>query len=262
MYHPSPGEIVVFIIICLFLVIFLLFIIGMVFFRYQKRQVLHKNNIKELEMKYENDVLQSRIEIQEQTFENISREIHDNIGQKLTLAKLQLNRIVSQEEGVAERINDSVGIIGKVILDLSDISRSLSSDMIQNYGLIRAIEFEVSQLNKLGWCNFSLKVQGETIFFDNKKELSIFRIFQESLNNIIKHAQASKVVILLNYSEASFSFNISDNGKGFNKDNVRLGGRGLGNIRKRIESMGGEYAINSLPEEGTSISFKIPIYDS
>jgi len=262
MYNPSPGEIVVFIIICLFLVIFLLFIIGMVFFRYQKRQVLHKTNIKELEMKYENDVLQSRIEIQEQTFDNISREIHDNIGQKLTLAKLQLNRFVSENEEMKGSISDSILIIGEVIIDLSDISRSLSSDMIQNYGLLKAIEFEVSQLNKLGWCNFFLKVIGEIVFLDEKKELAIFRILQESLNNIIKHAQASEIEIMVNYSEKYFILSISDNGKGFNINNVRLGAKGLGNIRKRTETLEGNFTINSLLGQGTSIEIKIPIYGS
>jgi len=128
--------------------------------------------MEELKASHENAMLQSQLEIQEQTFQNISQEIHDNIGQKLTLAKLHLNTLDMEDAANALlQIQDSVKMIGETINDLSDISRSLSSEIILNNGFIKALEFEVNQLNKTRLYNIKLSVTGDSIFMEAQKEL-------------------------------------------------------------------------------------------
>ena len=212
-----------------------------------------------MKINYENSLLQSQIEMQEQTFQNISREIHDNIGQKLTLVKLLLNTLnLSVKNKTETDVNDSINILSEVINDLSDISRSMSSAIILSNGLIKAVEMAIGHLQKLEMYEISLSVAGDTIFLDSDKELIIFRIIQEALNNILKHARASEITIYLHYTNLSLILEISDNGIGFNKNTNTYLGAGLQNMEKRTALLNGTFSIQSIRRKGTCIKIEIP----
>jgi signal transduction histidine kinase len=234
--------------------------ISVILYRYQQKQNLYYRDIESLKAKHENILLQSQLEIQEQTFQNISREIHDNIGQKLTLAKLHLNTLDHQDLGKTKiRVNDVVEMISEAIKDLSDISRSMSSEVISNNGLLKALEFEIGQLQKPGIYRIKLTVTGEPVFFNSHSELVLFRIVQEAINNIIKHAEASSIEIHLLYEDDFLTLFITDNGKGFSSNENREQGTGLINMQKRANMLKGECAINSQSGLGTTVNIKIPI---
>ena len=258
----DTESIIIFIIVCTLLILLLISFITVIIYRYQQKQNIYYKDLEELKIVHENEMLQSKLEIQEQTFENISREIHDNIGQKLTLAKLHLNTLnFSDLDIITNQIYNSVTIIGEAINDLSDISRSMSSEIILNNGFIKALEFEVNQLNKPGLYNIKLAVIGEAVFLDANKELVLFRITQEALNNIVKHAEATEINLVLHFQKEILFLEIMDNGKGFaNKDHT--GGNGLGNMTKRAKLLKGSCIINSKPGTGTSINIEIPLYEN
>lgn len=261
MRNPSTQGMILFIIICVFLLLLLVSFISIIIYKYQQKQNAHYKKIEELKLSHENILLQSQLEIQEQTFEHISQEIHDNIGQKLTLAKLHLNTLdFSARDGLEQQVNNSVRIIGEAISDLSDISRSMSPEIILNNGFVKALEYEVNQLNKPGIYNIRLSVTGEPVFMEAQKELLLFRIVQESLNNIVKHANASNINIILHFTDHALKLEVTDNGKGFNPEQHQQG-NGLGNIAKRASLLNGHYGVRSCPGEGTSITIKIPLYE-
>ncbi len=262
MYTPTAQGIVIFICgVTLLLLLFISFIVTIVY-KYQQKQNAYYKNLEELKIAHETELLQSQLEIQEQTFQNISREIHDNIGQKLTLAKLHLNTLNFSDRKNSEiKANDSVKLIGEAISDLSDISRSMSSEIILSNGLIKGLEFETNQLQKSGLYNIDLSVTGEIIFLDANKELVLFRIAQEALNNIIKHASATNINIDLHYDVEKFDLAITDNGKGFQHDKNEEGGTGLINMRKRANTLNGKCKIISSPGTGTRIKIEIPLND-
>ena len=204
-------------------------------------------------------MLQSQLEIQEQTFQNISREIHDNIGQKLSLVKLYFNTLnYSNSDKTALQVADSVNIISQAINDLSDLSRSLSSENILNNGLIHALKFEVAQLKNLGKYEVNFSTSDNSVFLNGQSELVIFRIVQEALNNIIKHAAADIINIELQYNSQLLTINIIDNGKGF-KSNSISNGIGLLNMKKRAKILNGNLVINSIPGVHTQIKIEIPV---
>ncbi len=261
MHSSSTEAIIIFIIVCSLLILLLITFVTIIIYRYQQKQNAYYKNIEELKVIHENAMLKSQLEIQEQTFQNISREIHDNIGQKLTLVKLQLNTMQIPNNEKILQINDSVKMIGEVINDLSDISRSMSSEIILNSGFIKALEFEVSQLNKPGLYNIKLVVTGETVFLDAHKELLLFRITQEALNNIVKHANASDICIQLHYNQTILSLDISDNGKGFHNEGNNKIGAGFANMTKRANMLNGKCNIQSEPGTGTTIKIEIPLYE-
>ncbi|MBL0057307.1 MAG: hypothetical protein IPP31_14280 [Chitinophagaceae bacterium] len=233
--------------------------ISFIIYRYQKYQNKYYAELNDLKSIHKNEILQTQIEIQEQTFQNISREIHDNIGQKLTLAKLHLNTTnLHETELTRQKLDDAVTLIGEAITDLSDISRSMGSELILSNGLIKALEFETEQLKKSGLYKIELWVTGDCIFLDAQKELIIFRIVQEALTNIIKHANANFISINMHFSETELSMEISDNGTGFLMPEIPLTGNGLNNMRKRALALHGLLQIMSQPGQGTTILLKAP----
>lgn len=259
----APTEfIVVFIIISVILMLVLVVFITVIIYRYQQKQNTYFKDIETLKTSHENALLQSQLEIQEQTLQNISREIHDNIGQKLTLAKLHLNTLAYEDKDkTATQVNDSINIIGEAINDLSDLSHSMSSEIILNNGLIKALEYEEIQFKRSGLYEIDFTTTGNPVYLDSNMELVLFRVVQEVLNNIVKHASASVIHIHLYYNDAYLSIEITDNGKGFNlPDNSK--GTGLQNIKKRITLLNGSLHISSKENIGTDIKIKIPLYEN
>jgi signal transduction histidine kinase len=232
-----------------------------IIYRYQLKQNIYFRNLEKIKVVHENELLQSQLEIQEQTFQNISREIHDNIGQKLTLVKLQLNTAGHLGKETAIFIMNPVNIISEIINELTDISHSLSSENILNNGLIKALEFEALQLEKSGLFTISIFITGDTVFLNFNKELVLFRIVQEAINNIIKHAEAKIIGIHLHYGKQLLTMQIADNGKGFILPGNNTG-TGLKNIRKRASLLNGRLNLKSAPGEGTKLNIQIPLYDN
>lgn len=219
--------------------------------------------MEEMKIEHENEILKSQVEIQEQTFENISREIHDNIGQKLTLAKLHLNTMNLCNNDIASAsLNNSVKMISEAINDLSDLSRSMSSEIILQNGLIKALEFDVAQMNKSCLFKIDLLVNGDPVFLDSQKELVLFRIVQEALNNIMKHAAAQKIEITMNYLKNHVEMLIKDDGRGFVNDSSMLKGTGIANMNRRAGMLNGHCNVTSIPGDGTQIKIEIPIHEN
>ena len=221
-----------------------------------------------LQLDHEKNILSTQLEIQEQTFHNISQEIHDNISLSLTLAKLHLNtfnmKIMPTENDL---IGSSIDLISKALADLNDISKSLDSELIESHGLIPAIEFEAELMRKIGQHNIDFLVSGEPSYMESGKELIIFRMIQETCNNILKHAAARNIYIKLSYQEDKLEINICDDGKGFDPEEVSRkksvrSNAGLKNIQNRASILNGKTLINSQPGKGTSITFEIPLNNS
>jgi len=262
MFNTSTQSILIFVLTSTLLILVLVGFITVIIYRYRQKQNTYYKDLEELKITHENALLQSQLEIQEQTFQNISREIHDNIGQKLTLAKLYLNTLNFKDADTSlQKTNDSIELIGEAINDLSDVSRSMSSEVVLNNGLIRALEFETKHLQKSGLYNINLNVTGETIFLEANKELVLFRIIQEALNNIVKHASATIIDIQLHYELEKLTLVITDNGKGFAQKQTKDSGTGLTNMRKRANTLNGKWKIISSPGIGTRIKVDVPFHD-
>ena len=259
MHNSTDQNVLILVIVSSLLILLLIFFIAVIIYRYQQKQNAYFKSIEEMNVTHDNALLLSQVEMQEQTFQNISREIHDNIGQKLTLAKLQLNTLhYDAIDKTKHEVNNVVRTIGDVINDLSDISRSMSSEIILENGLIKALEFELAQIEKSGQYKINFKVTGNTIFLDSSKELVLFRITQEVLHNIIKHAQATQINAELHYNTVLLKLAISDNGKGFDTNKLQNKGTGIKNMQKRIQLLNGTCIVNSTPNTGTRVKIEIP----
>lgn len=243
------------VIILFFVIFFYLFIVQL-----HRRRVLHQKEMFELKAEYEQAIFQSQLEIQEQTFRNISQEIHDNIGQVLSLAKLNLNTIESKAE--AEKIALSEQLLGKAINDLRDLSKSLNPEKITDIGLVNAIKHELFVVQKAANITTELLADQTSVHIENDKSIIIFRMIQEILNNILKHAKAKTVVVSITQNIDKTIIEIKDDGIGFDPDNLKSTETGLGlkSIQQRCALIHATCNIKS--EKGIGTTVKLVINNS
>lgn len=221
----------------------------------------------EMKNAFQQTLLQTQLEIQEQTLKNISQEIHDNVGQVLTLAKLNLATTSVAEEAANEKIKTSQQLIGKAIQDLRDLSRSLNTDYVEEMGLVRSIEYELELLHKTGSIDTELNINGRIVKFDKQKELILFRIVQEAIHNIIKHADAKKITAVIHFTNDAMQIVIKDNGKGFDLSPLNDAGNqsfglGLRNMNSRATLIGALFSVNSSIGNGTEVVLQLPINET
>lgn len=253
------SEILIFYIITCFLLFTLItIIIAMVFF-YQKKYIIYQTSLEKIKDDHEKTLLTTQLEIQESTLKSISREIHDNIGLSLTLAKLHLNSMDKiQDIDCGNFHNSAVALISEAIQNLSSLSRTLNTDFVMVNGLIKSLEKEMNYLGRLKDSRVTLEVVGNPLFLDSEKELLTFRIFQEGMNNAIKYSRATMITTTLKYDKKSLTLNITDNGKGFNYNPKLASNSGLNNIVQRTAYLNGRCSITSELNKGTSINIEIP----
>lgn len=258
------STLVTSIIITVIFILLLVILIVFIAFLYQRRHKIHKDNIDSLKNDYEKTLLASELEIKEQTFQNISREIHDNIGLSLTLAKLNLNTINwNDDKHIHTQVTHSIDSLSKAIIDLSQLSKTLHTDYIREQGLLNALQGELKKIEKTGVIRCHLKVTDTTTYMDDQKELVIFRIIQEALHNSIKHAQATSIFILMQYEKEQLIIKVADNGIGFTvKADIEGTNKGTGllNITKRATMINGNCKVISRPGNGTLVELIVPYY--
>ena len=262
--QTQHREIILLVIVTTIALFFLLSFIAAVLFLYQKKNILYYKELEDVKNNYDKNLLQTQLEIQEQTFQNISREIHDNIGLSLTLAKLQLNTInYIERKKMTENVDSSIDLISKAIQDLSDISKSLNSELIKNDGFYNTLKNETEKICRSGKYTIEFTEDGNIVFLSAHKELILYRIAQEALNNILKHACADFIWIKLKYEISHISLLIKDNGKGFNQYEIEKYrsskiNNGLINMRTRALMLGGSFTIESSLGKGTSVFVTAP----
>lgn len=258
--QKTINDIVIFLFVASALILVLVVFIVTILYLYRKKQTAYYQNLESLKLDYEKNLLKSHVEVQEQTIQHISREIHDNISLSLTLAKLHLNTLnMNDKLNATSLISSSVNLISKSINDLSDISKSMNADIISQQGLIDALKNEILRIQKTDLFVINISIGGNPVFMDGHKELVIFRIVQEAFNNVIKHSEAKNVNLDLNYLNDHMEITIQDDGTGFDLAfSETKTGAGLKNMKTRAKVFNGNVSIESQNGEGTKIFISIP----
>lgn len=226
---------------------------------YQRRQLNFKKSTEQLKINFNQTLLQTQLEIQEQTFQTISQEIHDNIGQTLSFIKLNINMIdIDKRDEAQDKLAESKKLLSKAIQDLRDISKMLNTDFINETGLVNAVVIQqLNILKKTGEYSTKIQTSGNVGKYQLQQELVVFRIVQELLNNIVKHAEANSINIEMNYLPEKLLIRVTDNGKGFDTTNIN-DGIGLRNMRSRMALINGSIVFESKKDEGATAIIELP----
>ena len=253
----TPQEIVITLIGGTFLLLFLVVIIIVATTRYQNRKRRHLADVERMKNEAAQQILKTRLEVQDKTLTDVSREIHDNIGQILAVVKLNLHAMKPTDHKMIEHVSGSIDLMNSAITDLRNISKMLSTDYISTQSLPTLLQREVDVINKLQMFEMELITQGEDRPIDPEKQLIIYRIAQECIQNAIKHSEAKKIKISFEFLPHAFALEVADDGKGFIYDNKKQG-NGLTNLNARVAIIGAMLTIKSKPGEGTSILLSTP----
>ncbi len=267
MQHPYPEIFIQFIVsICvgIFLITFIILIVS----QYNKKKKAQQREMAIVKAAFEKELLTTQLEIQEDLLKNISMEIHDNIGQELLLTSVNLSILQNLEpvsQGAA-LITETKQIIGKIMEDISQLSRSMHSERITSLGVFRAIAHELNLLDRKKLFEVDIQIPEEISGAELSREtqLLLFRMYQEIIKNIIKHAQASKVSTSLVHTEHQLIFTMKDNGIGFDTSlfdadqQQNSHGVGMRSLRTRVALFGGKIELTSHARQGTSICIFIP----
>jgi two-component system NarL family sensor kinase len=262
----QSQEILFIIIIGTILALLLVSFIVAILFLYQRKQHRQEHELVLLKDQFEKELLRSQLEIQESTLKVISQELHDNIGQDLTVAKLSLSSLPMEKTHPAfEPVNNVKAILGNAIRDMSNLSGSLHTDRISEIGLTDSIRYELDIIKKNGLLEVKYHVLGDEHLVEEKNSIFLFRMFQECIANVLKHSGAQKISVIINYYEGrQFKMIIEDDGIGFNmeerKNRVSLsGGLGLKNMANRARLIGAEVLISSSEGNGTTVAITLPL---
>lgn len=227
---------------------------------FQKKQQRFRDEKQKLQLNFTQILLQSQLEIKEQTLRHLAYELHDNLGQIASLIKINLNTLqLDDKEKSIQKIDDTKELIRQLITDLKSLSVSLNGDLIAKIGFIKGIENEVERLNKTGEFTTQLKVDG-AVQLDENTTIILYRMVQEVINNIVKHSGARHIQFVISVSENLFTLVISDDGVGFNlEEKLISGGSGLLNLQSRAKLIQAQFSIQSSPGVGTKICIELPL---
>lgn len=207
----------------------------------QKRSFKYIENIAEMKKQYESAIMKSQIEVQAQTLQHISEEIHDNIGQLLQTIRLNLftiNRDLTEDQ--SRMVNETKEIVVDIIAELRHLSKSISSKRLADFGLAEAINYQILRINKSNAISASMAITGDNKKFNPEIELVLFRMVQEVLNNAIKHSQGSEIKVQLNFSDNYLNIEIADNGIGFTNNTSEKkfsDGSGLFSLKEKAKNI-------------------------
>lgn len=242
-----------FFLLCTFIVVFIALFL-------RKRQQF-KIEMKQLESKFAQVLLQSQLEIKEQTLQHIAYELHDNLGQVASLIKINLNTIqLSDASGSYRKIEDAKELLRQLIIDLKLLSVNLSSDRIVQQGILKGIESEIEKLNKTGQFRATLSYDQNVPALDPSMTIILYRMIQEILSNAVKHSGAKLIAISLHAKKNLFTLVCKDDGVGFILENgINSGGLGLLNLQNRAKLIKAKLTFQSTPGIGTVVIIELPI---
>ena len=194
---------------------------------------------------------------------HMSREIHDELGQLLTVLKMDVswvNKKIEPANTLAkEKLSEILTVIDTTVKTVRRIASELRPSLLDDLGLLAAMEWHLEEFERRSGILKELNIPETEIQLSNSLKIGIFRIFQESLTNVARHAEATKVTVSLVQKEKQLILTIRDNGKGFEEKKGVKKTLGLLGMKERSQMMGGHYSISGIPGEGTTVTVIVPL---
>lgn len=253
----SERYLLIYMIAVLVIITSLVVIFFIVFLKRKNNLLLER--IKQ-QQAFEEEIVQAQTETQEQTLKNIGWELHDNVGQLLSFASMQLSILKMEvDDVVKEKFTDTTNALKESLAEVRQLSKTLNNEVILNIGFEKSITNELDRLKKLKFTSAELKIIGNKVAFENKKhEIIIFRILQEFLSNSVKYSEAKNLSIVLDYKPEYLIITAKDDGIGFNINEVEKGS-GLINMMSRAKLINGTLGLSSKPNEGVTLTLNYPL---
>ncbi|MBD2755452.1 sensor histidine kinase [Spirosoma validum] len=230
---------------------------------YQRKLYAQQAQLHQLELSRQKEITESVVRSQERERERIARDLHDEVGASLSTAKLFVNQIQHETavDDIKELAQQAGGILGDMVQDVRQIAQNLSPVILDNVGLSDAVKLIMNRL-QLSGLQVSSQIEPVDKELDKEKQLALYRIVQEVVGNIVKHAGATHVALTLACQDNTIRLQIDDDGRGFlypQPDLSARSGMGMGSIRARAGLLNAQLHITSAVGKGTRIELNIPV---
>ncbi|MXV14279.1 sensor histidine kinase [Hufsiella ginkgonis] len=253
--RPLEIHLIVILISVFFILLIAIIIVTALFYHSKKRlHAIEVANFGEI-------LLQSQLEVKEQTLRTVGTDLHDNIGQLLSLTALMLGSIEAGDWKLArDKIDSAIDLTNESLAELRSLGKLIHGEQLLAMGLDEAVRKAAERIIKSGKYEVNYRCADLPSPGSNGKDLIIYRVIQEILANIIKHACATTIDIGIDYQDNHLQVKISDDGLGFDPPALTGTQKGMGlfNIQKRVAALNGQTGISAVPEGGTAINFVIP----
>lgn len=202
--------------------------------------------------------------IREEERKHIAREIHDELGQQLTGLKMDLawmnRKLVEKNSDLSTKLGDMLKLVDETIKTIRKISSDLRPGILDDLGLIPAVEWQCHEFEKRTKIKCEFLNLAPDAHIERESSTGVFRILQESLTNIARHSDATRVIVEFSQQSDNFMLNITDNGKGFERDKIVIRQTlGLMGMHERAGMLNGSLSIQSTPNKGTQVTLLFPV---
>ena len=263
--QPSVSDFVTVVIFGTVILLALAFFIILFLFLFRQKQLKNQAEKLVISETHQRELLQSQLEIQNQTLRQIAEELHDNIGQLLTVAVMRLNALEDEiaDPDTQQSVQQTRDLIRTIIADVRTLSKTLDFDTVQRFGLLPSLTLELERIQRTGRIQTQLITTGDSYPLGEQADIVLLRMAQESLNNALKHAHARNLTVSTNYQSDVFLLTIADDGRGFNVEDTTTrpldqAGAGLGNLYRRAGMLGGTCTVFSETGTGTRVEIQLP----
>jgi two-component system NarL family sensor kinase len=254
---PSNFEVTLILIASTATILLLTGFIVLSLFISQKRKYRFRQEKLSMKNNFDQELLRSRLEIQSQAFESISRELHDNVGTLISIALVHIKSLPSGlQETEKQKIMEADDLLNEAMDTLRDISRSIHPENIGRLGWQQSFIAELERIRKTNMFTVNYSQEGEPVQIQLEKQVIIFRILQESLNNIVRHSNGNHINSHICFSGGEVNITITDDGVGFDEDPANLVGDGSGirNMISRAAMLPAILTIKNGPTSGGMVS--------
>jgi PAS domain S-box-containing protein len=202
-------------------------------------------------------------QVREEERKSIAREIHDELGQQVTVMKMEITWLISEIKSenplVRQKMEGLLDVLKETVQSIRRISSELRPSLLDDLGLAAAMEWHLKEFERRSGVQTHFDSHIPDTELPDGIRIALFRILQESLTNVARHAQASHVVVNIAYHEGVIAMNITDDGNGMDTSRLKHSkSYGILGMKERAGMMGGNYNIESAPGKGTTISVEVP----
>lgn len=234
---------------------------------YQKKMIRQEVALERMKTDHQRNLLNATIETQEKERQRIAKDLHDEVGAMLSVIKMGIAQFERKAKDlpIAKKIAaETKNHVTETIENVRRISKDLMPIALMKMGLAVALQGMFEKLQHIEGLEVKFKQTGEAVRLRKNTALGLYRVIQESLNNCLKHAQASRIECYLDFEPEQLQLSFRDNGKGFDIEALldspdSTAGLGLKSIESRVNMIGGELQHTSKPGKGTQILIKLPL---
>lgn len=233
-----------------------LFVINYFIYFKRRKETITEEHLK-MKAKFQTQLLQSRIEVQEETFQQIGKELHDNVGQLLSTSRMLIGLTERALQNPPDTLLTANATLGQAINEIRSLAKSLDKEWLERFSFSENIQTMIERINA-----------GRTIAVDylqtvelplrSDEQIILFRIVQEAIQNAVKHAVPTHMRITVEPEEHHYRITIIDDGKGFEMSAVKKS-MGITNMQHRVQLLQGTIQFNSIPDGGTTVAIRLPV---